>query len=128
RMWNTLRQTNPDLLLLLGDNVYIDNPTHPEIQRYCYYRRQSRPEFRRFVCATPVYAVWDDHDFGVNDCWYGSDPQDPAWKPDVLRIFTQNWVNPGYGRENAPGVWFRFDRGPLRVIMTDGRYYRSDPE
>lgn len=129
RMWSTIGNENPDLLLLLGDNVYIDNPTHPEIQRYCYYRRHSRPEFRRLVCTTPVYAIWDDHDFGVNDCWYGSDPDQPAWKRDVLRVFQQNWVNPSYGGgAETPGVWFAFDREPIRVIMTDGRYYRSNPE
>lgn len=128
RMWDTVRGVDPDLLLLLGDNVYIDNPTHPEIQRYCYYRRQSRPEFQRLVCQTPVYAIWDDHDFGVNDCWYGTDPEEPAWKPDVLEVFRQNWVNPAYGGEDTRGVWFAFDRGPVRVIMTDGRYYRSNPE
>ena len=128
RMWDTIRGAEPDVVLLLGDNVYIDNPTHPEIQRYCYYRRQSRPEFRRLVCNTPVYAVWDDHDFGINDCWYGTDPDSPSWKRDVLRVFQQNWVNPAYGGgAGTPGVWFTFERGPVRVIMTDGRYYRSDP-
>ncbi len=128
RMWDTVASVEPEVLLLLGDNVYIDNPTHREIQRYCYYRRQSRPEFRRLVCHVPVYAVWDDHDFGTNDCWYGTNPDEPGWKRDVLEVFRQNWVNPSYGGGDAvPGVWFSFTYGPAEFVMTDGRYYRSDP-
>ena len=45
RMWTTIDGHNPHALLLLGDNVYIDDPTHPLTQRYCYYRRQSQPEW-----------------------------------------------------------------------------------
>jgi len=57
RMWNTIRAKKPDVLLLLGDNVYIDDPKTPAMQHYCYYRRQSRPEFRRLVATTPVYTI-----------------------------------------------------------------------
>ena len=79
RMWDTIGSFDPDALLLLGDNVYIDAPRMREMQDYCYYRRQSRPEFRKLVAHTPVYTIWDDHDFGVNDCWYGPDPTRPAY-------------------------------------------------
>ncbi|MEJ2050387.1 MAG: PhoD-like phosphatase N-terminal domain-containing protein, partial [Calditrichota bacterium] len=37
-MWNTIEVHNPLAFLMLGDNVYIDHPTYPEVQRYCYYR------------------------------------------------------------------------------------------
>ena len=40
------------LFLLLGDNVYIDHPERPAVQKYCYYRRQSRPEYKRFTSGT----------------------------------------------------------------------------
>ncbi|MBZ0256736.1 PhoD-like phosphatase N-terminal domain-containing protein, partial [bacterium] len=61
-MWNTLSKHDPLAFLFLGDNVYIDNPTSPNVQRYCYYRRQSRPEFRNFVAQRSNFAIWDDHD------------------------------------------------------------------
>ncbi len=73
RMWDTIRSFKPDMIMLLGDNVYIDAPKHRELQRYCYYRRQSRPEFRRLVANIPVYSIWDDHDFGTNDCFHGAE-------------------------------------------------------
>jgi alkaline phosphatase D len=83
RMWLTILKHSPSAFLLLGDNVYIDTPEVPETQRYCYYRRQSRPEYRQFAAVTPIYAIWDDHDFGTNDCWSSQSLDDPPWKMDT---------------------------------------------
>ncbi len=129
RMWNTIRAQTPRALLLLGDNVYIDTPTVPATQRYCYYRRQSRPEYKRLAAGTPVYAIWDDHDFGDNDCTSSLDPRVPEWKPAVLNVFKQNWVNPYYGAgRQAPGVWFDFSIGDVDFLLLDCRYYRQNPD
>jgi len=128
RMWDTVRRFRPLAFLFLGDNVYIDHPTMPEVQRYCYYRRQSRPEFRRLVSRTAVYAIWDDHDFCTNDGWGGPDADEPPWKRQVLRVFRENWVNPAYGGGSAaPGCWFRFSIGDVDFFLLDCRFYRTDP-
>ena len=111
RVWDTIAAEKPDMLFLLGDNVYSDDPTTPEMQHYCYYRRQSRPEFSRLVAATPVYAIWDDHDFGTNDCSGGPEIDSPKWKRPVWNVFKNNWVNVGYGGgEEPPGCWFDYYR------------------
>jgi alkaline phosphatase D len=125
RMWDTVRRFNPLAMLTLGDNVYIDDPESPDQQRLMYYQRQSRPEWRRLVGSTPVYAIWDDHDFGKNDSWGGPEIDTPYWKPMVLEIFKQNWVNPSYGLSERPGVWFDFQIADVHFIMLDGRYYRE---
>jgi alkaline phosphatase D len=127
RMWDTILDHSPRALLLLGDNVYIDDPESPEMNRYCYYQRQSRPEFRRLTAATPTYAIWDDHDFGCDDAWGGPHPHLPYWKPMVAEIFRQNWANPSYGDGVNPGVWFDFTIADVHFIMLDGRTYREDP-
>lgn len=127
RMWDTIGGVRPDALLLLGDNIYSDDPETPAMQRYCYYRRQSQPEFRELVSRTPVFAIWDDHDFSTDDSWGGPLVDVPAWKRPVWNIFRQNWVNPGYGGGEAkPGVWFDFVIGDVHFVMLDGRYYRTD--
>jgi alkaline phosphatase D len=96
------------------------------VQRYCYYRRQSRPEYRRFVAGTPIFAIWDDHDFTVNDGWGGPDVDEPAWKIPVWRTYQNNWANPYYGGgEEQPGCWFDFSIGDVDFFMLDGRYYRE---
>ncbi|MCP4645660.1 MAG: hypothetical protein GY851_34765, partial [bacterium] len=128
-MWDTIVKFQPRAFLFLGDNIYSDDPTRPYMQRYCYHRRQSRPEYRRFAARTPIYAIWDDHDFGTNDCWGGPDIRDPEWKVPVWKLFRTNWVNPYWGGGEAnPGCWFDFSMGDVDFIMLDGRYYRTDPK
>ncbi|MHC4413071.1 MAG: alkaline phosphatase D family protein, partial [Planctomycetota bacterium] len=128
RMWNTIATRNPLAFLLLGDNVYIDHPEKPEVQQYCYYRRQSRPEFRSLAAATPLFAIWDDHDFGANDCIGGPDIDNPKWKRAVWNLYRDNWNNPYYaGGEKQPGCWFDFSIGNVDFFMLDSRYYRTDP-
>lgn len=125
-MWDTIRGFHPAAMLMLGDNVYIDQPEHSLCQHYCYYRRQTRPEWRRLTASTPVFAIYDDHDFGDNDCIPGPEIEKPAWKRQVWNLFRQNWVNPSYGGgEKQPGCWFDFPIGDVHFILLDGRYYRD---
>ncbi|MEM7657805.1 MAG: alkaline phosphatase D family protein [Bacteroidota bacterium] len=129
RMWDTMAVHHPLAFFSMGDNVYIDHPLRPLNQQYCYYRRQSRPEYRRFVGGSAIYAIWDDHDFTYNDERGGPDPNQPAWKRDVLSIFQENWLNPTYGGgEESPGIWFSTKFGEVEVFFLDCRYYRDDPK
>ena len=126
RMWTTIRDHGPIAFLTLGDNVYIDAPRHRLAQRYCYYRRQSQPEFRRFAARTPQAAIYDDHDFGTNDCVPGPAIDSPPWKREVWNVFRQNWANPAYGGGyRQPGCWFDFHIGDVHFLMLDTRYYRD---
>ncbi len=129
RMWDTIAAHKLLAFLFLGDNVYIDNPKRPDMQHYTYYRRQSRPEYRRFIARSPLYAIWDDHDFGTNDCFVTSKIDDPEWKIPVWKVYKNNWNNPAYGggREN-PGCYFKFAIGDVDFFMLDGRYYRTNPK
>lgn len=129
RMWNTIGTFNPDAMLLLGDNVYIDDPESIIMQQYTYQRRQSRPEWRALTARTPTFTIWDDHDFSTNDSWGGPDVAIPFWKKDwVFPTFRQNWANPGYaGGDDQPGCWYSFQIGDVDFIMLDCRYYRTDP-
>ena len=128
-MWNTIGSFDPQAILLLGDNVYIDDPESVVMQQYTYHRRQSRPEWRKLTARSPVFTIWDDHDFSTNDSWGGPDIDAPFWKKDwVFPIFRQNWANPGYGGgDEQPGCWYTFQIGDVDFIMLDCRYYRSSP-
>ncbi len=145
RMWDTIAAHAPQALLLLGDNVYVDLPEQPgPFHDYTYYRRQSRPEFRRLVSSTPVYAIWDDHDAAVDDIWLGPYVDRPAWKQPMVEHFRRNWNNPAHpsdvpgplharvsrpasGSASYPGVWFRFSLGDVEFFLLDGRTYRTNP-
>ena len=78
RMWNTIGAFDPQAILLLGDNVYIDDPESVIMQQYTYQRRQSRPEWRKLTARSPVFTIWDDHDFSTNDSWGGADIDAPG--------------------------------------------------
>lgn len=129
RAWHAVAAAKPDALVMLGDNVYIDHPESPGMQRYKYYRRQSRSEWRALTGRVPVFAIYDDHDFGDNDCWGGPEIETPAWKRPVWKYFTRNWANPSYGGGDAqPGCWFQYSIADVDVFMLDGRYYRTGPD
>ena len=128
RMWDTILARNPQALLLLGDNVYIDLPEQfGEFHKYTYYRRQSEPVFRRLVRSVPTFAIWDDHDCAIGDSWLGPYRDKPAWKMSLLEGFRTNWNNPGYGSEAWPGCWFKFSIADVDFFMLDGRFYRTNP-
>ena len=129
RMWQTIASHHLLAFFFLGDNEYIDNPTRPAVQQYCYYRRQSRPEFKELISSTSIYAIYDDHDFTINDGWGGPEIHYPEWKIPVWRVFQNNWNNPSYGGgEDQPGCWFELSIGDVDFFFLDGRYYRTDPE
>ena len=126
RMWDVMGKQNAIAFMSLGDNVYIDTPDVQATQKYCYYRRQSREEFRRFASGVSISAIWDDHDFSVNDSNDGPDIDKPAWKIPVWKTFRNNWVNPSYGGgEKLPGCWFMQSIADVDFFFMDGRYYRA---
>jgi len=128
RMWDTIGTIDPRALFLLGDNVYIDDPETPEMQRFHYYRRQSQPEWSKLAKRVPIYSIWDDHDFTTNDGWGGASIDEPSWKRDIWKLYKENWDNPYYGGgKKNPGCWYDFRIGDVHFIMLDGRYYRESP-
>lgn len=128
-VWNTIADTKPHALFQLGDNVYIDNTEVMDMHHYCYYRRQSRLEYRALVSGVSVFSIWDDHDFGLNDCSGGPDIETPKWKRPTYDIFRNNWANPAYGGgDKQPGIWWDTYINDVHFICIDGRYYRTNPK
>jgi alkaline phosphatase D len=128
RIWDTIFSRKPSAFFTMGDNVYMNMPEKPNaFHSYTYYRRQSRPEFRRLISAVPVYAIWDDHDAATDDCWLGPYKDKPAWKMPLLDFFRQNWNNPGYGKPEWPGCYHSFSIDDVDFFMLDGRFYRTNP-
>jgi hypothetical protein len=68
----------------------------------------------------PVYAVYDDHDYGANN----SDRTQPG-KERSLRTFFQIWANPPTQTVEQPGIWTHFVAGQCEFWLLDGRYHRS---
>ena len=129
-VWEVIAGHDPRATLFLGDNVYIDDPEDVRwTGDYCYARRHSRPEWKKLTAKTSIHAIYDDHDFGMDDCIPGALIDLPPWKKPVLENFKKNWNNPmiGGGQEN-PGCWQSFSMGQVQFIMLDCRYYRDRNE
>lgn len=81
-IWDDIRASAPDHVVLMGDNIYSDVPDTGVDQLlqmdtdqfaahlHARYREQlAEPHFRRLVQAPGItlHAIWDDHDFAWND-------------------------------------------------------------
>lgn len=108
-----------DILLMLGDNHYA-NTTEIEKQRVYYTAHRLTAAWRELGANVPVYAIWDDHDYGPDN----SDGVE-AGKENSLRVFQEYWANPGCGEQDNPGCYFTFTRGDVQFFMLDGRYHRT---
>jgi alkaline phosphatase D len=114
-----MARTNIDLLLMLGDNHYA-NTNDPVIQRRFYFDQRNTAGWRGLSPGTPIYAIWDDHDFGPDN----SDGTLKG-KERALQTFQEHWANPAYGEPDNPGVYFKFTRANVDVFMLDVRYHRA---
>jgi alkaline phosphatase D len=112
-------RTNFDLLLMLGDNVY-SNTNDPAVQRRFYADQRNTAGWRDISGRIPVYAIWDDHDYGPDN----SDATLPD-KSKSLMAFTQVWANPAYGEPDNPGVYSKFTRANVDFFLLDVRYHRD---
>jgi len=108
-----------DVLLMLGDNHYGDT-TNMDHLRLHYMTHRLSAGWRDLAAKTPIYAIWDDHDFGPNN----SDGTEPG-KDNSLRAFRDFWPNPACGEADNPGCYFTFTRGQVQFFMLDCRYHRS---
>lgn len=123
----TALRTRPDLFLFMGDNVYGDTRS-PDLNELvgAYAAALARPDYRRFRSAMPMVAVWDDHDFGLNDAGVSY-----AWKAATRPLFFDFWNVPADAPRRATGgIYDAFITGPrgarVQVILLDTRSFRDD--
>jgi alkaline phosphatase D len=117
--WRSIAEKEPDLFILMGDNVY-SNTTEPARHRKMYLEHRADPHFRAFAATTPIYAIWDDHDYGKNN----SDRTQQG-KERSLKTFNEIWANPPSHAGKAKGIWTRFTVGDSAFFLLDVRYHRS---
>jgi alkaline phosphatase D len=120
--WNLLLTEKPDLHITVGDTHYADT-TDPTMQlkHHVTYRREK--EFAKVLRHIPIYAIWDDHDYGPNN----SDGTAKG-KEFSLAGWEQAWANPELGTAETPGAFFKFSHGDVEFFVVDGRYHRSPNE
>ncbi|MEM8874732.1 MAG: alkaline phosphatase D family protein [Planctomycetota bacterium] len=123
-IWDAVAAAEPDLLIMLGDNVYADTDDLDEF-RAKYAQLESHPVFAELRRKVPLLATWDDHDYGRND----------AGKEWHLRAEAQqialDWqgVSETDPRREREGIYHAETFGEpgqrLQVILLDTRYFRD---
>lgn len=125
--WKRIEREGPDLLLLLGDNVYGGSLSlswqkfHKRIE-HRYQLQFAQKHFKRLLARVPMHAIWDDHDFGKGDNARGALIK-TVHKERSRELF-HRYMN---SSNNMPEVYHAFDQGDARIIMLDVRYYRDAP-
>ncbi|EED33300.1 phosphodiesterase/alkaline phosphatase D [gamma proteobacterium NOR5-3] len=127
-IWRSIAATRPQLFIFAGDTLYPDEDDStaalPEL-RAAYGMLADLPAFKELRSATPMLAVWDDHDYGLND-----GGADFAWRERSEALFEKAWGIDAYDpRRGRPGVYFSELLGEpgqrLQLIVLDTRYFRS---
>jgi alkaline phosphatase D len=139
-IWEAVRGFLPDVLLMLGDNIYGDTEDMAELQAK-YGRLAADPGFAAVRAAVPIVAVWDDHDYGVNDggreyprkresqqvfCDFFGIPADAAVRGQE-GIYRSLVVGPPGRRVQFLCLDTRFHRSPLESLLKVERVKGKGP-
>jgi alkaline phosphatase D len=131
-VWAEIQKEKHDVLLLLGDNVYLKYDNHsdpaklePGLGRR-YAEQFAQPQFRALIQnlkarGVPVIAIYDDHDFLGNNR-YGGDVS------LALRTAARTaFVNAFQPKRTGKAVYGVARLGLVDVFTLDGRFYRKAP-
>lgn len=121
-IFNAIADKKPDLMLWLGDNVYLREPDWGSRTGYLhrYTHTRSTPELQRLLRSTSHYATWDDHDFGPNDG--NGSFVNSATAREVFDLF---WPNPTNGVPGVEGVTTAFSHLDVDYFLLDNRTFRT---
>lgn len=134
-IWDDIRASAPDHVVLLGDNFYNDVPdvgmdalqkmtTNQFVEHMLarYWQQLNEPHFRQLV-ETPgitLHAIWDDHDFAWNDADGARLLAQPAQAEKIrvstnfMRAFRKALAAKDLSlfptASNAPELWTDFDK------------------
>ena len=132
-IWQDMIQNTPDFILFVGDSVYADRrpteerfigPASPEQLWARFVEARRTLEIYHNDQLIPIFATWDDHDFGQNDT--GKDyPFIEESTKNFLNFFPQD---PDYCRflEAGPGVSSALTIGKQLFLLMDDRSFRED--
>ena len=123
-IWRTIHAAHCDAFVLCGDNIYGDSPD-PAVLREKYALLAAMPGFAKLRQTTPLFATWDDHDYGANDAGAGF-PGAAAAQEEFCDFFQ---VPANSHRRTTPGIHDCVTFGPagqrVQLILLDTRMFRS---
>lgn len=125
-IWQAIQASKPDLFIFGGDNVYAsEQPWRLEHLQHAYQQLNQSAGFAQLRDTVPHLAIWDDHDYGLNDG--GADfPHKQASKDAFLSFWKVDAKDPRRTRDGLyHSVVFGPDGHKVQVILLDCRWFRS---
>ena len=124
-IFTRMAEQSPDMMLWLGDNVYLREADFDSrwgmAERYRHTR--ALPELQPLLHSTHHYAIWDDHDYGPNEA-----NRSFVLKDQSLALFKRYWSNPAYGLPEEPGIFTSFTFRDIDFFLLDNRYQRNSDQ
>ena len=124
-IWSAIKKENVDGFIFLGDNVYGDIPSGKLSKMKTAYQTQKDRLPRWLMDEKDILAIWDDHDFGIND-----GGGDYPFKQESEKMFLDFWkVQNSDPRRKREGIYFKqtkiIEGVEIDIIGLDTRYFRS---
>ena len=122
-IWKEIKAQNPEVFIMLGDNVYGD--TNGDIHNLERAYQKQTQALKKARLDFPFLAIWDDHDYGKNDGGV-----EFSLKNESQKLFLKFWDIPKADRRHrARGLFFEeiihSNEGTVQILMLDTRYFRS---
>ena len=123
-IFDAIKNEELDLFLMLGDNVYGDSEEkHLKDLRLAY--KTQRKNFEKMNLNFPFEAIWDDHDYGMNDAGV-----EYPHKKKSKELFLNFWNVPEDDiRRFREGLYFDMIKNihnkKLQIIFLDTRTFRD---
>lgn len=125
-LWNAVLAEAPEHLVFAGDNVYASRQPFDIGELRAAYAQQARVDgFQRVRQRIAHSAIWDDHDYGLNDG--GTDFAHRQASKDAFLAF---WAVPADDeRRSREGLhharWIEREGRRVQLIVLDTRWWRS---
>jgi alkaline phosphatase D len=124
-IWTSIQEESIDGFIFLGDNVYGDLPSGKLTKMEKAYAKQKTRLPKWLMNEKDILAIWDDHDFGLND-----GGRDYPFKENAKKMFLNFWNIPTEDpRRNREGIYFKQTKEiegiEVEIIGLDTRYFRS---
>jgi alkaline phosphatase D len=121
-IFNTMAAQAPDMMLWLGDNVYLRQADYDSrwgmAERYRHTR--ALPRLQRLLQSAHHYAIWDDHDYGPDNASRSFEFGDTS-----LELFRRYWANPSYGLHGSGGIFTKAAFNGVDFFLLDNRSWRD---
>lgn len=122
--WDPILAHQPAYFIFGGDNIYSDT-YKMDLQRKKYQQLAAQEGFQKLKKQSVLFAVWDDHDYGLNDS--GAEFRE---KEGSRTNFLEFWGVPKRSaRWQRAGTYddhiVEIEGYRVQFIMLDTRYFRS---